>query len=105
LFRNVGFPLSNYAAKIEKSIIHLKEDGFRLGFSNSAGAFPYCFFPLLVKRFNYDRIPITDDNMHTKTKYCKECVYYNSCPGVAETYLEVFGDSEFKNKAIKKPLR
>jgi aminopeptidase-like protein len=37
-----------------------------------------------------------DDKMHIKTEKCKPCIYKDSCPGIAITYKEVYGDGELK---------
>jgi hypothetical protein len=104
MFKEVAFPLSQYYKDIENSIKNLKDSGFNLGFSTSAGAFPFCFFPMLIKSFDYDKTNFGDDNMHVKTKYCKGCAYYNSCRGVSNTYIELYGEEEFRNRKFHKKI-
>lgn len=102
MFREAGFPLSKYANQIQNQIFLVKKEGYSVGLSTSAGSFPFCFFPLLIREFNYDQKKFITDDMHIKTKYCKGCKYYNDCPGVAYTYLELYGEEEFKDKAVMK---
>jgi len=101
LFKDVAFPLSKHSKPIESKILDLIDKDFLIGFPNSGGTFPFCFFPKLIKFLNHNNFQFTDDKMHTKTKYCPGCRYYNSCPGIAYTYLQIYGDEEFKGRKFK----
>jgi len=101
MFKDVAFKLSSHAKNIERSILRLRNEGFRIGFASGGGSFPFCFFPELVKEFNYQINKFNDDKMHVKTRYCKGCRYYDKCPGIASTYLELYDDSEFNGKAFQ----
>ena len=96
MFKQVGFPLSENAKKIENSVLHLKDEGFIIDLSTSAGTFPFCFFPSFIREFEYDKKPITKDAMHVKTKYCEGCKYYEQCHGIPYTYLKIYGEEEFR---------
>ncbi|HDP73388.1 MAG TPA: radical SAM protein [Candidatus Woesearchaeota archaeon] len=98
LFNNVAFKLSEHCEDIERKLIKLKEDGHKITLSTGSGTFPFCFFKDLVKAFEYDKIQFNKDEMRLKTSYCKGCKKYENCPGISHTYIDLYGEEEFKGR-------
>jgi len=96
-FKHVSFRLSSHAGFIESAFRLFAKKDVPFGLTEGAGSFPFCIFPGLMK---YNPYFINgsgeDDKMHIKTEKCKPCIYKDSCPGIAITYKEVYGDGELK---------
>ena len=50
----------------------------------------------------FDRTSL--DLRRTKVPDCRACVYYHECPGLSRGYVNRFGTSEIKGRAIRKAL-
>ncbi|MEM2115672.1 MAG: radical SAM protein [Candidatus Woesearchaeota archaeon] len=96
MFKECSFRISDYSEFIEDRILYLNDLGFVIDFSTSAGVFPFCFFKRLTKKFKLYNKSYIFDGMRQKTVYCLNCFFNFSCPGPSSTYLELYGDEEFK---------
>lgn len=62
---------------------------------------------ILPEKSYYDSMyTMITENLRTKTRKCKKCIYYRICAGFEKKYYEEFGDDEFVplNK-IHKPIQ
>jgi len=87
---SVSINMSKIADELEDPIQQLDDAGFNVVLYH----FPFCVLPKMLWEYSFGLT--SDDSEVSFTDVCKKCDQKKDCARIWTTYLDLFGDSEFK---------